>query len=158
MSLACKPGAVTIEVSAAERTRCGLRVSLALVFTAWGAFAGPPIYPARAQQAPGQECVNLAGTWASNSDFTIGLEQVGCGLHFTFTQARGYDHAIQGECAGNQCSWSVYRHDLSNRCQTVLYGVATMLDSNHFGTIVTGSDGRCELSQNYSEIRIYRRT
>ena len=133
-------------------------VSLALMLTLWSIvviFATPPV---QAQLIPGQQCVNLAGSWASNSDFVVGLEQVGCDLHSTFTQARGYNHSIQGQCAGGQCTWSVSRHDLSNGCRTVLYGVATMLDYNHFRTVVTGSDGRCELPQNYSETRIYRRT
>ena len=133
--------------------------SVALVgFIAASSLVALTTSPARAQPFSGQQCVNLAGNWASNSDFVIGLQQVGCDLRSTFTQARGYDHSIQGQCAGSQCTWSVYRHDLSNGCHTVLYGVATMLDPNHFRTVVTGSDGRCELPQNYSETRIYRRT
>ncbi len=123
---------------------------------AWSVLGGVAMSPANAQPMPGQ-CVDLRGTWASNSDFTIGLQQAGCDVQSTFTQAQGYDHSIQGQCAGNQCTWSVSRHDLSNDCQTVLYEVATMLDSNHFRTVVNGSDGRCELPSNYSETRIYRR-
>jgi hypothetical protein len=128
-----------------------------LLFATWGTFTLAAMRPAYAQQIPGQ-CINLSGNWASNSDFSIGLQQIGCNLHSTYTQARGYNHSIQGQCAGNQCTWTVFRHDLSNGCQTALYGVATMLDYNHFQTIVTGSDGQCELPQNYSETRIYRRT
>ncbi len=111
-----------------------------------------------AQPYSGQRCVNLSGTWASNDDFAIGLEQVGCELHSTYTQAQGYDHSIQGRCAGGECSWRVFRRALSTGCRTVLFGTATLLDANHFRTVVTGSDGRCDLPPSYSETRIYRRS
>ena len=131
-------------------------VTVIVCLAAWGGIGVVAAGFVGAQPMPGQ-CVNLRGNWASNSDFTIGLQQSGCDLQSTFTRAHGYEHSIQGQCAGNQCTWTVSRQELSNGCQTVLYGVATMLDPNHFRTLVNGSDGRCELPRNYSETRIYRR-
>ncbi|QFS42539.1 hypothetical protein [Nostoc sphaeroides] len=102
-------------------------------------------------------CPNASGYWKRPDSIIWNFSQNGCNLGGTITNTPTIFHNITGVFYDNRTADVVIsRTNLSTGCQTQMYGTFTVLSVPNFIRInIYATDGRCELSQNFTEDYVY---
>jgi hypothetical protein len=118
---------------------------------------------ARTNERAGSACegipVNITGTWNSSSPSSVSedVRQTGCNFVATLS-APFFHHVITGRhLGGSDFSLKVVRTNQTTGCTTVMLGSVTVISGSQMQWIVTGTDGKCDLSANYKETRMWTR-
>lgn len=105
------------------------------------------------------QCPGIEGVWNSPSPSSVSetIRQTGCRYSATLTTLL-FNHAISGRYLGDaNYSLTIVRTNKATGCTTVMYGRMTSVGGVGFQTIVSGTDGRCDLSANFTETRTWTR-
>ncbi|MEH2415872.1 hypothetical protein [Nostoc sp.] len=104
-----------------------------------------------------QVCPNVSGNWKRPDGIILNFSQNGCTLGGTITNAP--IHRISGVFFDNRTADVVVtRTTLSNGCTTLMYTTLTVLSVPNLIRINTyATDGKCDLSQNFTEDYVYTR-
>ncbi|WP_375514967.1 hypothetical protein [uncultured Nostoc sp.] len=104
-----------------------------------------------------QTCPNVRGLWKRADGIIWNFTQNSCTLGGTITDAPAFIHTISGVFFDNRTADAVVsRTNLSTGCQTKLYSTLTVLSVPNLIRINTYStDGKCDLSQNFTEDYVY---
>lgn len=102
------------------------------------------------------KCTNIEGVWNS-SGLSENIRQTGCNFSAT-VPAQYFNHAINGKYLGSSnYSLTITRTNKNDGCTTVMRGRMILTDRAGFQTTITSTDGRCDLSVNFTETRLWAR-
>lgn len=100
-------------------------------------------------------CPNIAGSYRRSDDpdsnFLAQFVQDGRSITASFSNP-AYSHAAKGEWNGTYFDFTVTRRNLQNSCVTLMFATIKIPSSGYLVIETTGSDGRCDLPTDYSEI------
>jgi hypothetical protein len=123
----------------------------------------PPARAAKTNEGTGSACgqmaTNIAGTWNSSSPSSVSEDIRPTGCDFTATLSNSFfRHAIRGRhSGGSNFSLIIARTNQVTGCTTVMSGSMTVVSEARMQWVITGTDGKCDLSANYSETRTWTR-
>ena len=105
------------------------------------------------------QCTNIEGVWNSSapSSVTENIRQTGCNFLGTVTTAF-FKHAVSGKYLGSSSySITITRTNQYTGCNTVMFGSMKVMSGSQLRWVITGTDGKCDLSINYTEARMWTR-
>ena len=105
------------------------------------------------------QCGNIEGVWNSSAPSSVSgnFRQNGCNFSGTLTTAL-FNHSISGKYLGNSTySISITRTNKISGCTTVMHGRMNVVSGAEFQTTLASTDGRCDLSVDFSEMRVWTR-
>jgi RHS repeat-associated protein len=99
----------------------------------------------------------LTGTWQSGS-LSVNLTLTGSALNGTL-DTQGYTHALTGtfNATTQRSTLQILRTNRQDGCMTVMYGEIRMLSQTQLGVDIFGTDGACDLGDDFSEYNVYTR-
>jgi hypothetical protein len=123
----------------------------------------PPARSAKTNEGAGSACgqmaTSIAGTWNSSSPSSESEDIRPTGCDFTATLSNSFfHHVIRGRhSGGSNFSLTIARTNRVTGCTTVMSGSTTVISDARMRWVITGTDGKCDLSANYSETRMWTR-
>lgn len=130
---------------------------------AHGAGKRPPTQAAKPNEGTGSACgripANIGGTWNSSSPSPVSedIRQTGCSFVATLS-TQLFNHAISGRySSGSNFSLTIARTNRMTECTTVMFGSMKVISAAQMQWVITGTDGKCDLSANFTETRTWTR-
>jgi len=105
------------------------------------------------------QCPDIEGVWNSSSPSSVSenIRQAGCSYSATLTTLL-FNHAINGKYLGDSnYSLTMARTNRATGCTTVMYGRMTSVSGAGFQTIISHTDGKCDLPASFTETRRWTR-
>ncbi|WP_437570938.1 hypothetical protein [Sorangium sp. So ce542] len=102
---------------------------------------------------------NFGGMWKSRESdgVVVNLSDTGFSVSGTLNAGR-FEHTLSGtHDTATKVAMQVTRRNTSDGCVTVMYGYWELIQENTARAVIVGTDGRCDLSTNYQETRIFDR-
>ncbi len=104
-----------------------------------------------------QTCPKITGSWQRQDGFVWRISQSNCQL-IGRLDAPAFTHKINGILNNNGFANVVTtRTNLRDGCTTEMYNTLQVIDYNRFITKTYGTDGRCDLSVNFTDEWVYTR-
>jgi hypothetical protein len=102
-------------------------------------------------------CPDVSGYWKRANGLIVNYTQKGCTFEGTVTNTPTIFHKLTGVFYDNRTADVVIsRTNLSTGCQTLLYATLTFLSvPNLYRWVIYGTDGKCELSEDYTEDDVF---
>jgi hypothetical protein len=123
----------------------------------------PPTRTAKPNEGTDSACgrisANIVGTWNSSSPSSVSVDirQTGCNFLARLT-APLFNHAVSGRYLGSSnYSITITRTNQIIGCTTVMFGSMKVISGAQMQWVITGTDGKCDLSVNYTEARMWTR-
>lgn len=122
-----------------------------------------PAQNVRPNESPDRACARLSadigGTWSSQSPSAVSENIRPTGCNFTATlSTQLFNHSIRGHYAGNSTfSITIDRINRMTGCATVMSGSMKVTSGTQMLTVITHSDGKCDLPANFAETRTWTR-
>lgn len=123
----------------------------------------PPTRSAKPNEGTGSACgqipADIVGIWNSSSPSPVSedIRRTGCGFLATISNPL-FHHAVSGRYLGrSNFSQTIARTNQITGCTTVMFGSMTVISGAQLKSVITGTDGKCDLSVNYTETRMWTR-
>jgi len=122
-----------------------------------------PTRPAKPNEGTRSACgefpADIVGIWNSTSPSPASedIRRTGCGFLATISNPI-FHHAVSGRYLGrSNFSLTIERTNQITGCATVMLGSMTVISGAQMQWVITGTDGKCDLSANYTETRMWAR-
>jgi hypothetical protein len=124
-------------------------VSAAAIYK-WPSWSGS--HPDRS--AP-TECPAINGRWHSDGNsITLDMVQSECNISSVFSGPT-QSHVLKGSWAKGQYHFEIKR--TGNGCTTTMYGTFVNISATEMTSMISGTDGKCELGANFNEQLLWRK-
>jgi hypothetical protein len=118
----------------------------------------PSARPVKPNQGTGSACgaANIDGNWNS-SGLSENIQQAGCDFSAKIPGSL-FNHTVRGRYLGSSnYSIAIARSNQITGCTTMMLGSMTLTSGSQFKTVITSTDGKCDLPANFTETRVWTR-
>jgi hypothetical protein len=118
----------------------------------------PPARPVKPNQGTGSACgtADIEGNWNS-SGLSENIQQTGCNFSAKIPGSL-FNHTVKGRYLGSSnYSITIARSNQITGCTTMMLGSMTLTSGAQFKTVITSTDGKCDLPANFTETRMWTR-
>jgi len=120
----------------------------AAAIRAWRS-SGPPSGTAT------QQCPAISGRWHSDGNsITLDMVQTGCNISSVFSGPT-QGHVLKGGWAQGKYHFEIER--TGNGCTTTMYGSLVNISDTEMTSMISSTDGKCDLGANFNEQLLWRK-
>jgi hypothetical protein len=102
------------------------------------------------------EAAKIEGNWNSQG-LSENIQQTGCDF-LAKVPGSFFNHTVKGRYLGSSnYSLTIARSNQITGCITVMFGRMTLISGAQFKTVITSTDGKCDLPANFTETRMWTR-
>jgi hypothetical protein len=118
----------------------------------------PPARPVKPNQGTHSACeaANIEGNWNSQG-LSETIQRAGCDFLAKIPSSL-FNHTVKGHYLGSSnYSIAIARSNQITGCTTMMFGSMTLTSGAQFKTVITSTDGKCDLPANFTETRMWTR-